>query len=78
MSEYGLYGEEGGRPKLSVVDDEAKASAFLRLLNLTIGTAEDSAIPYDLSSALDQIQRAAPQLVDTPMFRRLATAARRV
>jgi hypothetical protein len=75
--DYGLYGEEDGKPKLSSIDNHAKAAAFLRLLDLTIGTAEGSVIPYDLADALDQVRRVAPHLVENQVFRRLATAARR-
>ena len=78
MSEYGLYGEEDGEPKLSIIDTHEKAAAFLRLLDLTIGTAEGSVIPHDLADALDQIRKIAPKLAEKQMFRRLATAARRV
>lgn len=77
MIDYGLYGEEDGKPMLSRIDNQEKAAAFLRLLDLTIGTAEGSVIPYDLADALDQIRRAAPKLAETHVFRRLATAARR-
>jgi hypothetical protein len=77
MSDYGLYGEEDGRPKLSSIDNHVKAEAFLRLLNLTIGRAEGAVIPYDLADALEQISRVAPHLAGTQVFRRLATAARR-
>lgn len=62
MIDYGLYGEEDGKPKLSSIDNQAKAAAFLRLLDLTIGTAEGSVIPHDLPDALDQVRRVAPNL----------------
>jgi hypothetical protein len=78
MLEYGLYGEEDGEPKLANIDTEEKAKAFLRMLDHTIGTAEGAVIPIDLSDALDQIHKIAPNLADLPSFRRLATAARRV
>jgi hypothetical protein len=77
MLEYGLYGEEDGEPKLSNIDNEEKAAAFLRLLDHTIGNAEGAVIPLDLGDALDQIHRVAPTLRDSPLFRRLAAAARR-
>lgn len=77
MIDYGLYGEEDGKPKLSSIDNPAKAAAFLRLLDLTIGTAEGSVIPYDLADALDQVRRVAPNLTENQVLRRLATAARR-
>lgn len=75
--DYGLYGEEDDKPKLSKIDNHEKAAAFLRLLDLTIGTAEGSVIPHDLADALDQVRRVAPNLVENQVFRRLATAARR-
>lgn len=77
MFEYGLYGEEDGKPKLSIIDDHAKAAAFLILLDLTIGTTEWSVIPDDLADALDQVRSAALDLADGQVFRRLAAAARR-
>ncbi len=77
MLEYGLYGEEGGKPKLSNIDNPNKARALLRLLDLTVGRAEGSVVPHDLGDALDQIRNIAPNLTKTPEFRRLAAAARR-
>jgi len=54
-----------------------KATAFLELLDATIGTAQGAVVPYDLESALAQIETVAPELPPTPPFRRLVTAARR-
>lgn len=77
MIVYGLYGEEGEAKKLAVINDEPKAKALLRLLDLTVGTSEGAVIPHDLTDALDQIRSVAPSLADAPAFRRLSTAARR-
>jgi hypothetical protein len=77
MLDYGLYGDEDGESKLSGIDSEDKVTALLQLLDRTVGTSEAAVVPYDLSSALDQIQKISPRLVDSPVFRRLATAARR-
>jgi hypothetical protein len=78
MHNYGLYGEEGDKAKLTVlIDTKLKAAKFLQLLNLTIGTSEGSVIPHDLADALDQIRSIAPNLVEDHVFRRLAAAARR-
>jgi len=77
MFEYGFYSQADGIPKLANIDNGDKASAFLRLLDLTIGTAEGSVIPYDLADALDQVRKVAPSLTENHVFRRLATAARR-
>jgi len=77
MLDYGLWGVEDGQAKLSRIDSQEKAAALLRLLDLTIGTAEGSVIPHDLADALDKIREVAPNLSETPPFRRLAAAARR-
>ncbi len=75
MLDYGLSGDRNGT--LSMIDNEAKAKALLRLLDLTVGTAEDSVIPYDLGDGLEQIRKVAPNLAQDPAYRRLETAARR-
>jgi hypothetical protein len=77
MADYGLYGDEDGEPKLSNINNQEKAAAFLRLLDRTIGVSENSVIPMDLGNALDQVRKVAPNLVESQVFRRLATAARR-
>jgi hypothetical protein len=77
MLEYGLFGDNDGRAKLASIDTPAKAQAFLRLLDATIGTATSAVIPYDLAAALAQIETVAPALAQDQAFRRLATAARR-
>lgn len=77
MVNYGLYGDEGDAKKLAVINDEAKARALLKLFDLTVGTSEGAVIPHDLTDALDQIRSVAPALAETPVFRRLSTAARR-
>jgi hypothetical protein len=69
--------EEGEAKKLAAINDEAKAKALLRLLDLTVGSSESAVIPYDLTDALDQIRSVAPHLVDSATYRRLSTAARR-
>jgi hypothetical protein len=77
MLDFGLYGKDHDRVKLSIIDDQEKAAALLRLLNAAIGATETSVIPYDLADALDQIRKITPNLTETHIFRRLATAARR-
>jgi hypothetical protein len=78
MLDYGLYGDQSGVKKLSMIDDVPKAEALLRLLDLTVGESEGAVIPHDLTDALDQIRAVAPQLAGAPTYRRLFTAARRV
>ena len=82
MLSYGLYQGEWEKPQeecpqLSMIDDQPKAEALLKLLDRTVGTAESAVIPDDLGDALEQVRGAAPSLVDTLQFRRLETAARR-
>jgi len=78
IHDYGFYRGGAREPTLWNIDKPEKAKAFLRLLDLTIGTSEGSVIPHDLADALDRIREAAPNLVEDQAFRRLATAARRV
>ena len=77
MLDFGLYGEDDGRPKLQRINSKHKAEAFLRLLDGCISSAENAVIPSDLGDALEQIRSAAPRLVEQPSFRRLATLASR-
>jgi hypothetical protein len=78
MNNYGIYGNVGDTKKLAlIIDDQAKAQALLKLLDLTVGTSEGAVIPLDLTDALDQIRSVMPSLADSPVFRRLSTAARR-
>ena len=77
MNDYGLFGDDDGGPKLYTIDSAEKAGAFLRLLDCTVGTAQSAIIPLDLGDALAQIEKVAPGLVQGPIFRRLAAAARR-
>ncbi|MBS4084031.1 MAG: hypothetical protein KGZ73_10805 [Rhizobiales bacterium] len=77
MIDYGLYGENAGEKKLELIDNEEKANALLRLLDLTIGNSEGAVIPHDLTDALDQIKSISPTAAESPAFRRLSTAARR-
>lgn len=77
MSDFGLAGDIDGVCRLASIDTPEMAAAFLRMLDLSIGTAEGSVVPMDLAEALDQIRSAAANLVQDPAFRRLATIARR-
>lgn len=82
LLEYGFFeGDEAETmrlPRLSdVVDDQCKATALLRLLDLTVGVEQDAVVPHDLSTALARIETEAPILLGDPAFRRLSAAARR-
>ena len=71
------FGDDDGKPELSMIDDEAKAKALLRLLDRTVGTVENATIPYDLGDALAQVRKVAPNLTKSREYSRLETAARR-
>lgn len=77
MLDYGLHGNEGEVKKLATINDEAKARALLKLLDLTVGTSSGAVVPYYLTDALDQIRSISPALAASPAYRRLETAARR-
>jgi hypothetical protein len=77
LIDYGFFRREGDIPDLSRIDTPEKATALLRLLDLTIGHAEISVIPFDLSNALAQIRSIDRGFEADPAYRRLATAARR-
>ncbi len=77
MLDYGLYGADEEEPRLLAINDAKKATAFLKLLDLTIGTSERAVVPYDLAIALQRIRSIAPSLEVKQSFRRLATAARK-
>lgn len=77
MLDFGLYGEANEEPRLSRINTAAKAEAFLRLLDLTIGSAQGAVVPSDLGTALAQIERVAPRIAEAQQFRRLAALARR-
>lgn len=77
MLDFDLWGGPDDAPRLGLIDTPAKASALLRLLDLTISTNEGAIVPVDLSNALEQVQKLSQELIHTPSFRRLATVARR-
>ena len=72
LFDYG-FARDGQMVNLGIVDDIEKANALLRLLDRTIGTAENAAIPRDLGDALEQVRNVAPKLAQTPEYRRLET-----
>jgi hypothetical protein len=78
MLDYGFYKYEDGDFGLAkIINDPNNAKALLTLLDLTIGKGQDTRIPYDVSNALEQIEKCAPSLATDFRFRRIATAARR-
>ena len=76
MFDYG-FEKDGQMATSEIVNDIEKAKALLRLLDRTIGTAEEAIVPHDLGDALEQVRNIAPKLARTPEYRRLETAASR-
>lgn len=80
MLDYGLDADKGistSSTNLTMIDNEPKAEALLKLFDLTIGKSEGAVIPHDLTDALDQIREVSPKSVNSPIFRRLETVSRR-
>ena len=82
MLDYGFYdpaetGDEITPQLTTMIDDEPKGHALLRLLDRTIGDAQTAVVPHDLSLALGRIETVAPKLARDSAFRRLSAAARR-
>ena len=76
MFDYGFV-KDSQMVNLEIVDDVEKANALLRLLDRTIGTAEEAIIPHDLGDALEQVRNVATKLARTTEYRRLETVASR-
>ena len=76
MFDYG-FEKDGHMATPVIIDDKAKAKALLRLLDRTIGTAEEAIVPQDLGEALEQVRNVERTLVRTPEYRRLETVASR-
>ncbi len=62
---------------LEIVNDEVRARALLQLLDKSIGSSENSVIPFDLSDALDQVIFVSEKFGFVREYRRLITLARR-
>ena len=75
--DFGLYGDEAGKPKLSQINNKEKAEALLKLMDLSIGTTDGAVVPHDLSDALDQVRDVSAELANSRTYRRLGTLARR-
>lgn len=77
LSEYKLTRERDGTLELPHVNTALSADAALRLLDLTIGGADNTVVPTDLGFALGRIGELNPKLIDTAPFRRLVALTRR-
>lgn len=78
IHEYGFSDDNESMAKLSSINNQDKANALLKLLDLTIGNNEGAVIPYDLSEALEQIRKVNPKLSEVQRFRRLEISTRRL
>ena len=77
MSSYDFFESNGETKISSIIDNAGKAGALLELLDLTVGTSEADAVPYDLSIALARIQALMPDPINNRIFQRLSAAVRR-
>ena len=77
LMDFGLFDSDGEQPQLSDLESSEKATALLRLLDLSVGDQEGAVVPHDLASALEHIEKVDPSLMQQPSGRRLATLARR-
>ena len=77
MRDYGFKRDSDKRTDLATVCDEKKAGALLHLLDLTVGTSEDSVVPRELPDALNHIQEVSPSLKNDKSLRRLLAVSRR-
>jgi len=77
LGDFGLYRVASDDLVLAVIDSAEKAEAFLKLLDLTIGTQEGSVVPSELARGLDRIRQLSPHLSDNRAFRRLEATARK-
>ncbi|NTF98209.1 hypothetical protein [Rhizobium rhizogenes] len=75
--DYGILDRNADDDKFSIIDDPAKASALLAILEKTIGSEEGAIIPNGLESALIHIAKLAPKLEKDIRFQRLLTLSRR-
>ncbi|MBO9166798.1 hypothetical protein [Rhizobium sp. L245/93] len=77
LFDYGVLDSNAMDNRLSVINDHAKASAFLAILDKTIGSEEGAIIPNGLEGALLHIAKVAPKLEKDVRFQRLLTISRR-
>lgn len=56
MFDYGLDTADEQLEKFSTINSEPKGFAFLKLLDLTIGTDDNAVVPHDLGDVLDRIR----------------------
>jgi hypothetical protein len=77
LHEYGLYDRDPDGRKIRKLNGPREAAAFLKLLDVTIGSEERAIHPLDLDSALVAIRNADPKLVRDTRYARLSALVRR-
>jgi len=79
MLDYGIYptGDSSDFAKLSIIDNERKAEALLKLLDVTISSADGAVVPMDLAAALEQVASVSTRAATSATFRRLGALSRR-
>lgn len=75
--EYGVLDPNKESEKFRLIDSPAKASAFLSILDKTVGGEEGAIIPNGLEDALLHVARVEPKLEKDVRFQRLITLSRR-
>jgi hypothetical protein len=77
LYDYGVLDHNDPNEKLKSIDNPTKASAFLSVLDRTVGGEEGAIIPNGLEGALLHIRKLAPKLEKDVQYQRLLTLIRR-
>ena len=77
LSHYGFDDRDTNDWTFLIINDEPKARAFLRLLELTVDISENAIIPHGLPDALHHIRSVSPDIANENAFRRLSAVTRR-
>ncbi|MFQ6241841.1 hypothetical protein [Sinorhizobium meliloti] len=77
LHDYGVLDLDDQNDRLKLIDDASKASAFLSILDRTVGGEEGAVIPHGLENALIHIRKLSPKLEKGAQYQRLLTLSRR-
>ncbi len=77
LFDYGVLDSDAVEDRFALIDDRTKASAFLSILDKTIGSEEGAIVPNGLEGALLHIAKVSPKLEKDVRFQRLMTLSRR-
>ncbi|MHC2524707.1 hypothetical protein ACVMH6_007288 [Rhizobium leguminosarum] len=75
--DYGVFDLDDSNKKPKIIDNTAKAEAFLSILDKTVGGEEGAVVPDGLEDGLKHIAVIAPKLEKDTRFQRLVTLNRR-